>query len=150
MILRRGHFRQSGQMTLLEALPASIAAQLAVLDTSLIGTGRPAPDVRGVSGAELADSLTNHLMREIVFCGSRSGSLAPLADQLNHDLTHLQMPAGRKQARLAARRGPGRAGPGGQRLGGAEKTGTAGATAGVPGWPRGDARRDGHQAVGGG
>ena len=29
-------------------------------------------------------------MREIVFRGSRGGSLAPLADQLNHDLTHLQ------------------------------------------------------------
>ena len=81
---------QTGQMTLLEALQASIAAQLAVLDTSLTGTGQPAADVRGVSGAELADSLTGHLMREIVLRGSRGGPLAPLADQLNHDLTHLQ------------------------------------------------------------
>jgi hypothetical protein len=37
---------QTGQMTLLEALQASIAAQLAVLDTSLTGIGQPAADVR--------------------------------------------------------------------------------------------------------
>jgi Tetratricopeptide repeat len=81
---------QTGQMTLLEALQASIAAQLAVLDTSPTGIGQPATDVRGVSGAELAHSLTSHLMREIVLRGSRGGPLAPLADQLNHDRTYLQ------------------------------------------------------------
>ena len=39
----------------------------------------------------LADRLTGHLVREIMLRGSRGGPLAPLADQLNHDLTHLQV-----------------------------------------------------------
>ncbi len=81
---------QTGQMTLLEALQASIGAQLTMLDTGLTGIGQPAADVQGVSGAELTASLTSHLIREIVFRGSRGGPLAPLADQLNHDMTHLQ------------------------------------------------------------
>jgi tetratricopeptide (TPR) repeat protein len=34
--------------------------------------------------------MTFHLVREIVDRGARSGPLAPLADQLNHDVTHLQ------------------------------------------------------------
>jgi hypothetical protein len=39
----------------------------------------------------LADRLTGHLVREIMLCGSGGGQLTPLADQLNHDLTHLQV-----------------------------------------------------------
>ena len=42
-------------------------------------------------GAVLADRLTGHLVREIMLRGSRGGPLTPLADQLNHDLTHLQV-----------------------------------------------------------
>ncbi len=38
----------------------------------------------------IAETLAGHLVREIVVRGSRGGSLAPLADQLNHDVTHLQ------------------------------------------------------------
>ena len=38
----------------------------------------------------LAEKLTGHLVREIMLRGSGGGPLAPLADQLNHDLTHLQ------------------------------------------------------------
>ena len=69
---------QTGQRTLLEALQASIAAQLAVLDISLTGIGQPAADVRGVSGAALANSLASNLVQEIMLRGSRGGPLAPL------------------------------------------------------------------------
>jgi hypothetical protein len=43
-----------------------------------------------VPGSVLAERLTGHLVREIMPRGSRGGPLTPLADQLNHDLTHLQ------------------------------------------------------------
>ena len=77
--------------TMLEALQAGIADQLAVLDdASLTGTGRSSADVLGVSAGVLAEELTGHLVREIVARGSRGGPLWPLADQLNHDVTHLQ------------------------------------------------------------
>jgi tetratricopeptide (TPR) repeat protein len=38
----------------------------------------------------LADLLTGQLLRELVARGASGGPLTPLADQLNHDLTHLQ------------------------------------------------------------
>ena len=38
----------------------------------------------------LAETLAGHLVREIMVRGSQGGPLAPLADQLNHDVTHLQ------------------------------------------------------------
>ena len=41
-------------------------------------------------GGVLAQTLARHLVREIMVCGSGGGPLAPLADQLNHDVTHLQ------------------------------------------------------------
>ena len=81
----------AGQETVLEALQAGIAGQLAVLDdASLTGTGQSSADVLGVSGAVLAEKLTAHLLREIVVRGSRGGPLFPLASQLNDDVTHLQ------------------------------------------------------------
>ncbi len=77
----------AGVATLAEGLQAGIAGQLAVLDDAgLTGSA----EVLGVPGAVLADRLTGHLVREIMFRGSRGGPLTPLADQLNHDLTHLQ------------------------------------------------------------
>jgi hypothetical protein len=82
--------------TLLERLAAGIARQLAVLDDAgLTGTGQSSADVLGVPGTVLAEKLTDHLIREIMFRGSGGGPLTPLADQLNHDLTH------RMLARLA-------------------------------------------------
>jgi hypothetical protein len=68
----------------------AIAEQLKVLDspgltatvTSLTGRDGPATIV--------AQRLTGHLVRQIMVRGSRGGPLAPLADQLNHDVTHLQ------------------------------------------------------------
>jgi hypothetical protein len=77
--------------TMLEALQAGIAGQLAVLDdASLTGQRQSSADVLGVPGTVLAEKLTDNLRREIMVCGSRGGPLEPLAAQLNHDVTHLQ------------------------------------------------------------
>jgi hypothetical protein len=81
----------AGSVTMLEGLQAGIARQLAVLDdVGRTGTGQSSAEVLGVPGAVLAEKLTGCLVREIMFRGSGGGPLAPLADQLNHDLTHLQ------------------------------------------------------------
>ncbi len=81
----------AGQATLLEALQAEIAVKLAVLDDAAVtGTGQSSAEVLGVSGGLLAQTLAGHLVREIMVRGSGGGPLAPLADQLNHDVTHLQ------------------------------------------------------------
>jgi len=81
----------AGTVTLLEALRAAIAGQLAVLDdASLTGTGSSAAESLGVTAAELAESLTGQLLREIVLRGARGGPLFALASQLNQDVTHLQ------------------------------------------------------------
>ena len=78
--------------TLVEGLQAGIAGQLAVLDDAgLTATGQSSADVLGVPGTVLADRLTSRLVREIMFRESRGGPLTPLAGQLNHDLTHLQV-----------------------------------------------------------
>ena len=44
----------------------------------------------GVPVSDVAARLTGHLVRQIQIRGSGGGPLTPLADQLNHDLTHLQ------------------------------------------------------------
>jgi hypothetical protein len=81
----------AGHGTVLEALQAGIAGQLAVLDdASLTGTGWSSAEVLGVPATALADRLTAHLLREIVARGARGGPLFPLASQLNDDVTHLQ------------------------------------------------------------
>ena len=77
--------------TLLEALQAGVAGQLAVLDDpGLTGTGVSSAQVLGVATEDLADRLAGHLVREIIVSGSQGGPLEPLAAQLNHDLTHVQ------------------------------------------------------------
>ena len=79
------------QATLLEALHAGVVERLSVLDDAAItGTGQSSAELLGVSGGVVAESLARHLVQEIMLRGSRGGPLAPLADQLNHDLTHLQ------------------------------------------------------------
>lgn len=81
----------AGQATLLEALQAGIAQRLSVLDDPAVtGTGQSSAEVLGVPGGVLAQTLARHLVREIMVRGSGGGPLAPLADQLNHDVTHLQ------------------------------------------------------------
>ena len=83
--------RMVGQATLLEALQAGIAERLAVLDDAVVtGTGQSSAEVLGVPGSVLAQTLSGHLVREIMVRGSGGGPLTPLADQLNHDVTHLQ------------------------------------------------------------
>ena len=82
----------AGVAALVEGLQAGIAGQLAVLDDAgLTGTGHSSAEVLGVPDAVLADRLAGHLVREIMLRGSRGGPLTPLADQFNHDLTHLQV-----------------------------------------------------------
>ena len=81
----------AGQVTLLQALQSGIAAQLAPLaDAELTGTGQSSLELLEMSGADLAQELAGHLVRQIVNRGSRGGPLASLANQLNHDVTHLQ------------------------------------------------------------
>jgi hypothetical protein len=78
-------------VTMLEGLHTGIAIQLAVLDDAeRTGTGHSSAEALGVPGAVLAEKLTGYLVREIMLRGSGGGPLAPLADQLNHDVTHLQ------------------------------------------------------------
>jgi tetratricopeptide (TPR) repeat protein len=79
------------QQTALEAIEAGIARQIAVLaDASLTGTGQSSLDLLGIPGQALTAVLTRHLIQRIVISGTYGGPLAPLANQLNHDLTHLQ------------------------------------------------------------
>jgi hypothetical protein len=81
----------TGQGTLLQALQAGITAQLAILDDRAVtGIGRSSAELLGVPGGMLAEVLAHHLVREIMRRGSGGGPLAPLAGQLNHDVTHLQ------------------------------------------------------------
>ncbi len=81
-----------GNETVLEALEAGIAGQLAVLDdASLTGTGQSSSGLLGVTGTVLAEQLTAQLLRQVLVRGSRGGPLFPLASQLNNDVTHLQV-----------------------------------------------------------
>jgi tetratricopeptide (TPR) repeat protein len=77
--------------TLLEAIQDGIVAQLAPLDdTSLTEAGMSAAEILDVSVVHLAEKLTEHLLRQIIARGMRGGPLEPLANQLNHEVTHLQ------------------------------------------------------------
>jgi hypothetical protein len=79
------------ETTVLQALQAGIAAQIAVLDDAgLTGTGQSSAELLGVPGTVVAAKLTSHLLQEIVVRGSYGGRLEPLANQLNHDATHIQ------------------------------------------------------------
>jgi len=90
----------AGHETLLEALQAGVAAQLAPLDdSSMTGVQRSSSDLLGVQVTELARMLTSNLVREIIVRGAAGGPLTPLASQFNDDLTHLQ---GRRLADMVA------------------------------------------------
>jgi len=81
----------AGHATVLEALQAGIAGQIAVLDNaSLTGIGQSSADLLAVPATVVADKLTGHLLREVMIRGAGGGPLTPLAGQLNDDLTHLQ------------------------------------------------------------
>ena len=76
-----------GRLTRLEALRAGIAGQLTVLEDP----ATPATAPLGMPAAMVADRLTAHLIHEISARGSEGGPLEPLANQLDHDLTHSQL-----------------------------------------------------------
>ena len=81
----------AGQATLLEALQAGIAGRLAVLDDPAVtGTEQSSAELLEMPGGVLGEALARHLVREIMVRESGGGPLMPLADQLNHDVTHLQ------------------------------------------------------------
>ncbi len=60
-------------------------------DPELSGTGTSSADALEIPVAVLAETLTGCLVRQIMAGGFRGGPLAPLAEQLNHDATHLQL-----------------------------------------------------------
>jgi NACHT domain len=77
--------------TVLDALQAGIAAQMAILeDREVTGTGQSSTDVEDVPAGALAQLLTRHLLAGIVFQGARGGPLSPLAVQINMDVMLLQ------------------------------------------------------------
>lgn len=81
----------AGHATVLAALQAGIAGQLAVLDDAQPDRHRAVlRGCAGVQGRVLAARLTAHLLRGIVVAGSRGGPLFALASQLNDDVTHPQ------------------------------------------------------------
>jgi uncharacterized protein YidB (DUF937 family) len=81
----------TGRTTLLEALQAAVADRLAVLgNTEITGTERSSAELLGVTVPVLTETLTRHLVQEIISQGAKGGPLTPLAAQLNHDWTHLQ------------------------------------------------------------
>ena len=83
--------RRTRYATLLQDLQAQISAQLKPLSNpDLTETGKSWTALYDISSKELAESLTGHLVREIVSRGAHGGPLTPLANQIGHDLTHLQ------------------------------------------------------------
>lgn len=67
-----------GQSTLLDALRAGIAAQLAPLDDAeLTGTGKSSTELLGVLGVDVAEQLARQLVQEII--GRRARGVAQLA-----------------------------------------------------------------------
>lgn len=78
--------------TVLEAVQAAVARQLAVLDdATMTGIGVSSAALLEVSVERLADTLNRYLLEEILGRGARGGPLTPLADQLNHDLHGQQL-----------------------------------------------------------
>jgi tetratricopeptide (TPR) repeat protein len=79
-----------GQPTILQALQAGVTAQLAVLDDeTLTGMGQSSAQALGLPVKRITETLVRNVVQEILARGVGGGPLAPLADQLNHDLTHL-------------------------------------------------------------
>ena len=75
------HAPLTGPVMLLEGLQAGIARQLTVLDEAeLTETGQSSADVLGVSGTDLADRLTGHLVREIIVRGASDQRNLPTFD----------------------------------------------------------------------
>jgi tetratricopeptide (TPR) repeat protein len=79
------------QPTILQALESGIAAQLTMFgDADLTGIGESSAQALGLPVEKITETLVRNVVQEILARGAGGGPLAPLADQLNHDLTHLQ------------------------------------------------------------
>lgn len=79
------------QVTMVQALEAGIADQLAVLDdVSLTETGQSSADMLGVSAEVIAAELTGNLLLRIDASAAQGGPLASLANLLKHDRTYRQ------------------------------------------------------------
>jgi hypothetical protein len=77
--------------TMLQSLQAGMVAQLAVLgDSTLTGTRQSSAQVLGLPVERIIEVVTRCAIQEVLVRGTSGGALTPLADQLNHDLTHLQ------------------------------------------------------------
>lgn len=77
--------------TLLEALRAGIADQIALLeDPEITGAGQSAVEALDISAGIMAPQLTRHLVGEVISDGWRGGPLFPLASQLNADIARVQ------------------------------------------------------------
>ena len=105
----------TGPVMLLAGLRAGIAGQLTVLDDAgLTGTGRSLADVLGVPGTSwrTADRLPG---AGDLLPRSWRQAVRPPADELDPQLTRLQIQRLGANARPAGRGGPGRAEPAGPR-----------------------------------
>jgi hypothetical protein len=77
--------------TILQALQGDVAQKLAVLGgADETGVGQSWAEIMGLSPEVLAETLTGHVVQEILIRGARGGALTPLAAQLNADATRLQ------------------------------------------------------------
>lgn len=81
----------AGNATILEAIGAGISVQLAAAENSApIAVSQASGEAYGVRAAVLAETLTSHLLQEIVIGGSRLRLLSALASQLADDAANLQ------------------------------------------------------------
>jgi tetratricopeptide (TPR) repeat protein len=79
------------QPTILQVLQTGVTDQLALLDdASLTGTDQSSAQALGIPIERITETLIRNLLQEILARGVGGGPLAPLADQLNHDLSYLQ------------------------------------------------------------
>lgn len=101
--------------TLREELQVGIAAHLAALgDRGItVEPGLSSADALGVSADEMAEKLTRHLLSEITNRGIGGGPLEPVANQLAHDRTYLEVLrlGGEIDSLAATGRGPASAPP---------------------------------------
>ncbi len=80
------------ELTVLETLISGIRTQVAVLDDrDQTGTGRSAADILGVPGARIANALATNVVDGIRRHALSGGPLLPLSQQLNSDITRLQV-----------------------------------------------------------
>jgi tetratricopeptide (TPR) repeat protein len=81
----------TGHSSLLQAIELGISQQLTLLDEAeLAELGSSLELLTQVSANSLSARLADHFIQQIFVRGARGGPLAPLADQLNHEMTRRQ------------------------------------------------------------